>query len=119
MKNLLVISMALMMSGCSFLGKPMTRLMPKIEKIDLPEELMKPPQELKLIIKPDIPPHVASIEIVRLQAIAAKLQMKATWMANVDKSDRAKKNLYYSEYNKNVKLLYSIIYKIFTTYTIF
>jgi hypothetical protein len=27
----------------------------------------------KLIIKPDIPPHVASLEIVRLQAIAAKM----------------------------------------------
>jgi len=24
------------------------------------------------------------------------MQMKATWMANVDKSDRSKKNLYYS-----------------------
>ena len=50
----------------------------------------------KVIMKPDIPPHVATIEIVRLQAIAAKMQMKATWMANVDKSDRSKKNLYYS-----------------------
>jgi hypothetical protein len=36
----------------------------------------------KLIIKPDIPTQVASIEIVRLQAIAAKLSLKATWMAN-------------------------------------
>lgn len=50
----------------------------------------------KVITKPDIPPQVATIEIVRLQAIAAKLQMRATWMANVDKSDRAKKNVYYS-----------------------
>lgn len=50
----------------------------------------------KVIMKPDIPPHVATVEIVRLQAIAAKMQMKATWMANVDKSDRSKKNLYYS-----------------------
>ena len=63
MKNLLVISMALMMSGCSFLSKPMTRLMPKIEKIDLPEELMKPPQELKLIIKPDPPKEVGDAGI--------------------------------------------------------
>lgn len=50
----------------------------------------------KLIIKPDIPIHVAHVEIVRLQAIAAKLSLKATWMANVDKSDRGKKNLYYT-----------------------
>jgi hypothetical protein len=50
----------------------------------------------KLIIKPDIPTQVASIEIVRLQAIAAKLSLKATWMANVDKNNRAKKNIYYT-----------------------
>lgn len=50
----------------------------------------------KVIIKPDIPTQVASIEIVRLQAIAAKMAFKATWMANVDKSDRGKKNLYYT-----------------------
>ena len=50
----------------------------------------------KLIIKPDIPAQVATIEIVRLQAIAAKMSFKATWMANVDKNNRAKKNLYYT-----------------------
>jgi predicted S18 family serine protease len=50
----------------------------------------------KLIIKPDIPMSVATVEIVRLQAIAAKMSFKATWMANVDKSDRGKKNLYYT-----------------------
>lgn len=50
----------------------------------------------KIIIKPDIPTQVATIEIVRLQAIAAKMAFKATWMANVDKSDRGKKNLYYT-----------------------
>jgi hypothetical protein len=50
----------------------------------------------KLIVKPDIPPQIATIEIVRLQAIAAKLSLKATWMTNVDKSDRSKKNLYYT-----------------------
>ena len=49
----------------------------------------------KLIIKPDIPIQVATVEIVRLQAIAAKLSLKATWMANVDKNNRAKKNIYY------------------------
>ena len=50
----------------------------------------------KLILKPDIPAPVASIEIVRLQAIAAKMKFKATWMTNVDKGDRAKKNIYYT-----------------------
>jgi len=50
----------------------------------------------KVIIKPDIPLNVAHVEIVRLQAIAAKMAFKATWMANVDKSDRGKKNLYYT-----------------------
>jgi len=50
----------------------------------------------KLIVKPDIPPQVASLEIVRLQAIAAKMAFRATWMTNVDKSDRGKKNIYYT-----------------------
>jgi len=50
----------------------------------------------KLIIKPDVPLQVATIEIVRLQAIAAKMSFRATWMANVDKSDRAKKNIYFT-----------------------
>jgi len=50
----------------------------------------------KLIIKPDIPMNVATVEIVRLQAIAAKMSFRATWMANVDKSDRGKKNIYYT-----------------------
>jgi hypothetical protein len=66
----------------------------------------------KVITKPDIPPHIATVEIVRLQAIAAKLSMKATWMANVDKSDRAKKNLYYTaaaEIDKTVAALKFIL----------
>jgi len=50
----------------------------------------------KLIVKPDIPMNVATVEIVRLQAIAAKMAFRATWMANVDKSDRGKKNIYYT-----------------------
>ena len=66
----------------------------------------------KVIMKPDIPPQVATVEIVRLQAIAAKLAMRATWMANVDKSDRAKKNLYYTaaaEIDKTVAALKFIL----------
>lgn len=50
----------------------------------------------KLIVKPEIPFQVATIEIVRLQAIAAKMAFRATWLTNVDKSDRAKKNIYYT-----------------------
>jgi predicted S18 family serine protease len=50
----------------------------------------------KAIVKPDIPINVVTLEIVRLQAIAAKMSLRATWMANVDKGDRAKKNLYYT-----------------------
>jgi hypothetical protein len=50
----------------------------------------------KLIIKPDIPLQVAVIEIVRLQAIAAKMSFRATWMVNVEKGDRAKKNIYFT-----------------------
>jgi hypothetical protein len=51
---------------------------------------------VKLILKPDIPMNVATLEIVRLQAIASKMSLRATWMANVDKGDRAKKNIYYT-----------------------
>ena len=50
----------------------------------------------KVILKPDIPMNVATIEVVRLQAIAAKMALRATWMTNVDKGDRAKKNIYYT-----------------------
>lgn len=50
MKYLLIIFMSFMLTGC---GNPMTRLLPKLEKIELPEELMKPPQELKTIENPE------------------------------------------------------------------
>ena len=50
----------------------------------------------KTILKPEIPMDIVVSELVRMQAIGAKTAMKATWMANVDKSDRAKKNLYYT-----------------------
>jgi len=64
----------------------------------------------KIIIKPDIPLNVAHIEIVRLQAIAAKMAFKATWMANVDKSDRGKKNLYYTAAESCNNLLCALKY---------
>lgn len=66
----------------------------------------------KIIAKPDIPPYAAAVEIVRLQGIAAKMQMKATYMANVDKSNRAKKNQYFtaaSEIDKVVAALKFIL----------
>jgi len=50
----------------------------------------------KLVLRPDIPISVATMEIVRLQAIAAKMSFRATWMANVDKGDRPRKNLYFT-----------------------
>lgn len=50
----------------------------------------------KLILRPDIPIQVATLEIVRLQAIAAKMSFKATWMVNVEKGDRARKNIYFT-----------------------
>ena len=59
MKYLLVIVMSLMLAGC---GNGLTRLMPKLDKIELPEELMKPPQELKIIVKPN-PPAEAPADV--------------------------------------------------------
>jgi hypothetical protein len=50
----------------------------------------------KVILKPDVPINVVTVEIVRLQAIAAKMSLKATWMVNVEKGDRAKKNIYFT-----------------------
>lgn len=64
----------------------------------------------KLIFKPDIPLSVASVEIVRMQAIAAKLSLQASWMTNVDKSDRAKKNLYYTAAAELDKVVASLKY---------
>jgi len=66
----------------------------------------------KVILKPDIPINVVTTELVRLQAISAKMGMRATWMANVDKSDRAKKNLYYTAASEIDKLCQSLKYLI-------
>lgn len=49
MKYLLVILLSLSLVGC---GNPLTRLLPKLEKLEVDPDLMKPPQELKLIEKP-------------------------------------------------------------------
>jgi hypothetical protein len=52
MKYLLVILLSFSLVGCA---KPLTRLLPKLEKMDPPAELMAPPQELKIIEKPAAP----------------------------------------------------------------
>ena len=52
MKYLLVILLSFSLVGCA---KPLTRLLPKLEKLEPPAELMVPPQELKLIEKPAAP----------------------------------------------------------------
>lgn len=64
----------------------------------------------KLIIKPDIPLQVATIEIVRLQAIAAKMAFKATWMVNVDKGNREKKNIYFTAHEAITDLVSALKY---------
>lgn len=51
---------------------------------------------VKLMINPDIPPAKAINLIVQLEAYAAKFAMLANYYTNFDKSDRAKKNLYFS-----------------------
>jgi predicted S18 family serine protease len=62
----------------------------------------------KLVLRPDVPLNAATVEIVRLQAIAAKMAFRATWMANVDKADRSKKNIYYTASAEIDKLVNSL-----------
>jgi len=64
----------------------------------------------KAILKPDIPLEVVGRELVKLQAIGAKCAMKATYMANVDKGDRARKNLYYTASAEIDKVVSSLKY---------
>lgn len=64
----------------------------------------------KVILKPDLPVQVAALELVKLQAIGAKCAMKATYMANVDKSDRPRKNMYYTASAEIDKLVSSLKY---------
>ena len=49
MRYLLIILLSLSLTGC---GNPLTRLLPKLEKLEVDADLMKPPQNLKLIEKP-------------------------------------------------------------------
>jgi hypothetical protein len=48
MKLIVVVFLSFMLVGC---GNPLTRILPKLEKLDVPEELMIPPKELKTIEK--------------------------------------------------------------------
>jgi hypothetical protein len=64
----------------------------------------------KLILKPDIPLQVATIEIVRLQAIAAKMAFRATWMVNVEKGNREKKNIYFTAHEAITDLVSALKY---------
>ena len=64
----------------------------------------------KVIIKPDIPLNVATVEIVRLQAIAAKMAFKATWMVNVEKGNREKKNIYFTAHEAITDLVSALKY---------
>jgi hypothetical protein len=64
----------------------------------------------KLILKPDIPLQVATLEIVRLQAIAAKMAFRATWMVNVDKGNREKKNIYFTAHEAITDLVSALKY---------
>ena len=66
----------------------------------------------KVILKPDIPQQVITIELVKLQAIAAKMALRATYMANVDKSNRAKKNMYYTCSEQIDKVCQSLKYSL-------
>jgi hypothetical protein len=64
----------------------------------------------KLILKPDIPLQVATVEIVRLQAIAAKMAFRATWMVNVEKGNREKKNIYFTAHEAITDLVSALKY---------
>ncbi len=64
----------------------------------------------KLIVRPDIPINVATVEIVRLQAIAAKMAFKATWMVNVEKGNREKKNIYFTAHDAISDLVSALKY---------
>jgi ParB-like chromosome segregation protein Spo0J len=75
------------------------------------EELSKALEFIaKLILKPDIPLSVASVEIVRMQAIAAKLSLRARWLTNVEKGNVAKKNMYYTAAAELDKIVASLKY---------
>jgi len=64
----------------------------------------------KIILNPDIPPQVILPELMKMQGIAAKLALRASWLTNVDKSNRAKKNIYYTAAEQVDKLCQTLKY---------
>ena len=65
---------------------------------------------VKLIGQPDIPATAAIPLIIRLEAMSAKFSMEASYYTNVNKSDRAKKNLYYSITDASRRLVDALKY---------
>jgi hypothetical protein len=80
------------------------------EYMEDPEFTMALEFVARVIVNPDIPVDAVGRQLVRLQGISAKLAMRATWMANVDKSNRAQKNLYYTAAAETDKLCQSLKY---------
>lgn len=67
---------------------------------------------VKLIARPDIPPHAAIKAIVQLQAISAKMGILASHYTNVDmdKANAKRKNVYYSMRDNIDKLVDALKY---------
>ena len=51
---------------------------------------------VKMIASPDVPPAKAASLIIWCEANAAKFGMLASYHAHIDKSDRAKKNMFFT-----------------------
>lgn len=69
---------------------------------------------IKLIMKPDVPPNVASSVIVQLQALSAKFAMLARYYTTYDKGAEAskKKNTYYTLSDAVDKLVAALKYSL-------
>lgn len=65
---------------------------------------------VKLVAQPDIPPTAAIPLIIRLEAWSAGFATKAAYYTNIDKSDRAKKNVYYSITESSRRLVDALKY---------
>ena len=51
---------------------------------------------VKMMSQPDVPPAKAAQLIIWCESTAAKFAMLASYHAHIDKSDRAKKNMYFT-----------------------
>lgn len=65
---------------------------------------------VKIMATPDIPPYKARVLVVQLEAYAAKFAMLASYHAFIDKSDRSKKNMYYTGRDAMQRLVDSLKY---------